>query len=352
MKNVLNFIWKRFYSGFLVILGVVLSVFFIFHALPGDPSRMIAPTADAQTVEVIKKELGLDLPLHRQLFLYLNDLSPVSMHQNSPEILSNYNYTKLFSAGENVIVLKTPYMRRSFMTQKKVTEILTENFEGTLWLTLSSIIFATFFGILFGLLAAIYKKTWIDHSLMAVSVVGISTPSFVAAILISMVFGFYLADFTGLPLQGSLFVSDLNGKKLMLKNMILPTLTLGIRPLAIIAQLTRSSMTEVLRKDYIRTARAKGLSRRMVILKHALRNALNPVVTAVSGWMATLLAGAFFVEYIFGWKGLGWITITSVYKLDFPVVMGSTIFVACVFVFINVFVDIFYAVIDPRIKIK
>jgi peptide/nickel transport system permease protein len=352
MKNVMKFIWKRLYGGFLIILGVVLSVFFIFHALPGDPSRMIAPTADAQTVEIIKQELGLDLPLHRQLIYYLNDLSPISAHKNTPENLANYEYIKIADFGENVLALKTPYMRRSFMTQKKVTEILTENFEGTVWLTLAAIAFATFFGILFGLLSAIYRGSWIDHSLMSISILGISTPSFVAAILISMIFGFYLSEWTGLPLQGSLFVSDLSGKKLMLKNLILPTFTLGIRPLAIIAQLTRSSMTEVLRQDYIRTARAKGLSGEIVILKHALRNALNPVITAVSGWMASLLAGAFFVEYIFGWKGLGWITINSVYKLDFPVVMGSTILVATVFVFINIFVDIFYAIVDPRVKIK
>jgi peptide/nickel transport system permease protein len=352
MKRIINFVWGRFLSGFLIILGVIISVFFIFHALPGDPSRMIAPTADAETVEVIKKDLGLDLPIHTQLFYYLNDLSPLSFHKKTEENQKNYGYSEILSFGENVFVLKFPYMRRSFMTQKKVTEILFENLEGTVWLTLAAIIFATIVGVIMGLLSALYKNTWIDHTLMSISVLGISTPSFVAAIIVSMVFGFYLSEWTGLPLQGSLFVTDIAGKKLMLKNLILPTFTLGIRPLAIIAQLTRNSMIEVLRQDYIRTARAKGLPRHLVILKHALRNALNPVITAVSGWMATLLAGAFFVEYIFGWKGLGWITINSVYKLDFPVVMGSTILVAFFFVSINTVVDIFYVIVDPRVKIN
>src|SRR5690606_4111971 len=128
--------------------------------------------------------------------------------------------------------------------------------------------------------------------------------------------------------------------------------TLGLRPLSIIVQLTRSSMLDELGQDYIRTARAKGLGNKKIILKHALKNALNPVITAVSGWLASLMAGAFFVEYIFDWKGLGSITIAAVYQLDFPVVMGTTLFVGVVFIVVNIFVDILYAMVDPRVRLK
>ena len=137
-----------------------------------------------------------------------------------------------------------------------------------------------------------------------------------------------------------------------LKNLILPTITLGIRPLAIIVQLTRSSMLEVLSLDYIRTAKAKGLSSYAIIFNHALRNALNPVVTAVSGWFASLMAGAFFVEYIFGWNGLGKVTVDALELSDFPVVMGAVLFIAFLFVIINILVDILYGFLDPRVKLN
>ncbi|MCL4168590.1 UNVERIFIED_CONTAM: hypothetical protein GTU68_057805, partial [Idotea baltica] len=187
--------------------------------------------------------------------------------------------------------------------------------------------------------AALNQNTFLDHALISVSVLGISIPSFVSAILMAMVFGYYLSDYTGLNLTGQLWL-------------ILPAITLGIRPLAIIVQLTRSAMLEVFSQDYIRTAYAKGLNKYQVVIKHALKNGMNPVITAVSGWLASLMAGAFFVEYIFDWKGLGFITIKAVQSLDFPVVMGVTLFVAAVFVLINIFVDLMYAVIDPRIRLS
>ena len=134
--------------------------------------------------------------------------------------------------------------------------------------------------------------------------------------------------------------------------LVLPAFTLGIRPLAIITQLTRSSMLDVMSQDYIRTAYAKGLSKRTVVWKHALRNALNPVVTAITGWFAELLAGAFFVEYIFGWKGIGKVTVDALEKLDFPVVMGSVLLSATFFILVNILADLFYGIIDPRVSIN
>jgi ABC-type dipeptide/oligopeptide/nickel transport system permease component len=139
-------------------------------------------------------------------------------------------------------------------------------------------------------------------------------------------------------------------RRLTLQNLILPAFTLGIRPLAIITQLTRSSMLDVLDQDFIRTAYAKGLSKRKVIWRHALRNALNPVITAVTGWFAELLAGAFFIEYIFGWRGIGKVTVDALEKLDFPVVMGSVLVTAAFFVLINMLSDVLYGLIDPRVQ--
>ena len=176
-------------------------------------------------------------------------------------------------------------------------------------------------------MSALRQGTFWDNFLVTISVLGISIPSFVAAIIISMVFGYYLSDFTGLSLTGQLWTVDpFGGKELHLENLILPAITLGIRPLSIIMQLTRSSMLEVMQMDYIRTALSKGLPFYKVVYKHALRNALNPVITAVSGWLASLLTGAFFVELVFDWKGFGFVTIMAVQSLDFPVIMGGTFF--------------------------
>jgi peptide/nickel transport system permease protein len=212
--------------------------------------------------------------------------------------------------------------------------------------------FATIAGILLGTLAAVRKGTWLDSTAVFSSVIGISAPSFFMGILIAWLFGFVWHSYTGLHMTGSMFdIDSFKGRQLQLQNLILPALTLGIRPLAIITQLTRSSMLDVLGQDYIRTAYAKGLSTKAVVFHHALRNALNPVVTAITGWFAELLAGAFFIEYIFGWKGIGKITVDALEKLDYPVVMGSVLLTASLFVVINILADILYSIIDPRIKL-
>jgi len=164
----------------------------------------------------------------------------------------------------------------------------------TIVLALAAMLFATVIGILLGVLAAVKQNTWMDTSSVFASVLGISAPSFFMGIILAYLFGFVLSNYTGLQMTGSLYDIDaVNGKQLQLKNLLLPALTLGIRPLAIITQLTRSAMLDVLSMDYIRTAYAKGLSKRQVVFKHALRNALNPVITAITGWFAELLAGAF-----------------------------------------------------------
>jgi ABC-type dipeptide/oligopeptide/nickel transport system permease component len=352
---IFTFILKKIGYGLLVMLGVISIVFFLFHVLPGNPASLMAgQRTDVSTVDAIEKEFGLKEPLYKQFLFYINDLSFVSLHEDSFENEIKYEYTASISMTESlVLVVKAPYLRRSFQTNKKVSEILMEDMEGTFWLAFASMFFASVIGIWGGVIAAIRKGTWVDHVILSSSVVGVSIPSYVAAVLISLIFGYYLSDYTGLNLTGQLWESTpLAGRKLHLENLILPALTLGLRPLSMIVQLTRGSMLDALSQDYVRTARAKGLSSRVVVFKHALRNALNPVITAISGWLAAVLTGAFFVEYIYGWKGIGTTTIKAVTSLDLPVVMGATLLIAIIFVIINSITDIVYAWIDPRIRLK
>lgn len=351
----IRFILKRLGYGFLVLFGVILVVFILFHALPGDPVAMLAgQRTDIATRESIAEELGLNKPLYQQFLLYLNDLSPLSIHENTSKNKEKYAYHILFHLMDNKIaVVKRPYLRRSFQTNKRVDEILLENIGSTFWLAFAAMLMSTVLGILLGIVAALNQNSWIDHSILSLSVLGISVPTFLSAILFAIIFGYYLSDWTGLNLTGQLWVNHpVYGRQLHLENIILPAVTLGIRPLSIIIQLTRSSMLDVLSKDYIRTAKAKGLGKTKIYLKHAFKNAINPVITAVSGWLASLMAGAFFVEYIFDWKGLGFVTIKAVQSLDFPVVMGSTLLIAVIFILINIFVDILYAAVDPRIRLN
>ncbi len=228
-----------------------------------------------------------------------------------------------------------------------------EALPGTLLLASAAMIIAVLIGIPLGVVAAVKQNTWLDTSSIFASIVGISAPSFFMGIIIAYVFGFVLSSWTGLHITGNWFdIDEVTGEKhLVLKNLILPAITLGIRPLAIITQLTRSAMLDVLDQDYIRTAYAKGLSKKAVVLKHALLNALNPVITAITGWFAELLAGAFFVEYIFGWKGIGKVTVDALEKLDFPVVMGSVLVSATFFILINILADILYGIVDPRVTV-
>lgn len=347
--------------GFLVLAGVVTIVFLLFNVLPGDPARMLmGQRADEESLKIIQKDLGLDQPLSKQFVMYLNDLSPISFHDKDPNHYlylddNKYDYSELFTYGEGgVAVIKTPYLRRSYNTKRKVSETMADYMLETAVLAIASIIIAAFIGILFGVFSALNRDTWIDRALLFLSVLGMSVPSFYSAIIISWLFGYVLDDLTGLNMTGSLFeYDDLgNGEMIRLDNLILPALTLGLRPVSAIMQLTRSSMLEVMSQDYIRTARAKGLRLRVVIIKHALKNALNPVVTAISGMFASLLAGALFVEWIFGWKGIGWVLFDALTKFDLPIVMGGVLLTATIFVVINILVDITYGLLDPRVRVK
>jgi peptide/nickel transport system permease protein len=357
----IRYTFKKIFYSLLIIWGVVTLIFMLFNLVPGDPARMMmGQRTDSASLAAVRHDLGLDKPILSQYIKYLNDISPISFH--NPRSTSSYiyldrtSYTKAVElvklSKSRVLVLKAPYLRRSYQSQKTVTAIISETLPNTFILALTSMIFATIFGIALGMISAIKKDTFIDRFSLVFSAVGMSLPSFFAAILVGWFFAFVLGKYTGLNLTGNLWVVDDFGEgvHLQLKNLILPTLTLGLRPLSIVTQLTRSSLLETLSQDYIRTAKAKGLSFGKVLWRHALRNSLNPVVTAISGWFASLMAGVIFIEYIFGWKGLGYVMVSALTSYDVPLVIGCVIAISLIFVFVNFFVDIIYGILDPRIK--
>lgn len=427
--------------GFLVLFGVITVIFFLFHTKPGDPARMLGgQNVNEEIINSIRRDLGLDLPLYKQYLLYLNDLSPISLHSDNPDSHihwdeEKYSGSRLFSVGgDRLLSIKLPHFRRSYRSKQKVADIIMESLPGTIVLALSAMVFATIIGIFLGIFSALNKGSFFDSFALVVAVLGMSGPSHFMAIIIAWIGGFLWYETTWLPqlpmyfmlmgllvgaafnryhtknkisrkfsyqflfesglkgfgigvlgwalglgingimgyeflplidayfplpgteleTTGSLYeVDNLTGEEyLKLSNLILPAFTLGIRPLAIVLQLTRSSMLDVMSQDYIRTATAKGLSKYTVVVKHSLKNALNPVITAISGWFASLLAGAVFVENIFNWNGIGKKVFDSVVNDDFPVVVGSVLIIATMFVVINILVDIIYGILDPRIRIR
>ncbi|NDI99754.1 ABC transporter permease [Flavobacterium sp. LaA7.5] len=345
----------------LTLFGVVTVIFFLFTVLPGDPARMMLDqNENSEQLAIIKKKYGFDKPVSTQYLYYLNDLSPVSFHSTNQEDYTylsegKYSAVKLFSIGGTTTVLKTPYLRESFQKSgKAVTQVIGDTLPNTIVLAFSAIIIAIIIGIFLGIVSAINKDTVLDRMIALISTLGMSLPSFFAAILFAWVFGFLLHQYTNLNMTGSLYEVDDFGEGIYIqwKNLILPAIVLGIRPLGVVIQLMRNSLLEVMGQDYIRTARAKGLSEIRIIRKHALKNALNPVVTAISGWFASMLAGAVFVEYIFGWNGLGKEIVEALNTLDLPVIMGAVLVIATTFVIINILVDIIYAYLDPKIRLE
>ncbi len=357
----LQYILAKIFYGFLTLFGVVTVIFLLFNILPGDPARMMLDQReDSEQLANIRKKYGFDQPKTKQYFYYLNDLSPLSFHSKNEADYSfldrnKYTYTHLFSLANTAVVIKYPYLRESFQKNgKRVSEVIAETLPNTAILAIFAIVLAMLLGVVFGILSAVYKDSFFDRLTSVVSTLGMSVPSFFSAILFAWVFGFVLHEVTGLEMTGSLYVVDDfgEGSYLQWKNLILPAIVLGIRPLAVIIQLMRNSLLEVLSLDYIRTAKAKGLTTYQVVTKHALKNALNPVVTAVSGWFASMLAGAVFVEYIFNWNGLGKEIVNALNTLDLPVIMGSVLVIATLFVLINILVDIIYSWLDPRIRLQ
>tara|TARA_R110000868_G_scaffold347410_7_gene608432 strand:- start:1347 stop:2315 length:969 start_codon:yes stop_codon:yes gene_type:complete len=321
---------------------------------------MLGQNEDSSQLAIVKHKYGFDKPIGTQYLYYLNDVSPISLHSNEPD---NYTFLKqgkysavsLFSMGNTTFVLKFPYLRESFTKQgKKVSQVLAETLPNTFVLATTAIIIALLLGICLGIVSALFKDHWLDKIIQIFSTFGMSIPSFFSAILFAWFFGYVLHKYTHLEMTGSLYEMDDFGEAMHIqwKNLILPAIVLGIRPLAVVIQLMRNSLLEVFNQDYIRTARSKGLSEFQIIKKHAVKNAMNPVVTAISGWFASMLAGAVFVEFIFGWNGLGKEIVNALNTLDLPVIMGSVLIIALLFIIINIFVDIIYAWLDPKVKLE
>lgn len=357
----LSYLLHKLFYALLTLFGVVTVIFFLFNVLPGDPAQMmLGQNEDSEQLAIVKKKYGFDKPIGTQYLYYLNDLSPLSIHSNESgdyTYLSEGKYAaiSLFSIGNSSLALKFPYLRESFTKQgKKVTQVLRETLPNTFVLAVSAIIIAMMLGIFLGIISALKKDSWLDKAIQVFSTLGMSVPSFFSAIIFAWIFGFVLHNYTNLEMTGSLYELDDFGEKMniKLKNLILPAIVLGIRPLAVVIQLMRNSLLEVFNQDYIRTARAKGLSEFQVIKNHAVKNALNPVITAISGWFASMLAGAVFVEYVFGWNGLGKEIVNALNTLDLPVIMGSVLIIALMFIIINIFVDIIYAWLDPKVKLN
>lgn len=357
----LSYFLNKIFYALLTLFGVVTVIFLLFNVLPGDPAKMmLGQNQSADQVESVRKKYGFDKPKITQYGYYLNDLSPISFHSNNPEDYTSlkadkYSALEVFTVGNTTTVLKLPYLRDSFTKQgKPVSEVIKETLPNTFVLAVSAIIIAIILGLILGVVSAIYKDTWLDKLIQILSTVGMSIPSFFSAILFAWFFGFLLHEYTHLDMTGSLFELDDYGESMHIKwkNLILPAIVLGIRPLAVVIQLMRNSLLEVYNQDYIRTARAKGLSDYQIIKNHAIKNAMNPVVTAISGWFASMLAGAVFVEYIFGWNGLGKEIVNALNTLDLPVIMGAVLIIAIIFIIINIFVDIIYSWLDPKVKLQ
>ncbi|CAM1334910.1 ABC transporter permease [Tenacibaculum aestuariivivum] len=356
-----QYVINKFFYGFLTLFGVVTVIFFLFNVLPGDPARMMLDQReDTEQLQNIRKKYGFDKPIFTQYLYYLNDVSLLSFHStnvNDYTFLTDgkYKAQKIISIKTVHVVVKYPYLRTSFQKNgKNVSEVISETLPNTAILATFAMLIALLLGIVMGILSALYKDTFFDKIIAVISTLGMSVPSFFSAILFAWFFGFILHEYTGLEMTGSLYEVDNfgNGMYIQWKNLILPVIVLGIRPLAVVIQLMRNSLLETLNHDYIRTAKAKGLTAYQVIKIHALKNSLNPVITAISGWFASMLAGAVFIEYIFNWNGLGKEIVNSLNTLDLPVIMGTVLVVATLFIVINILVDVIYSWLDPRIKIN
>lgn len=345
-----RFLAKRIFTGLLVVWGIVTLLFWMFNLRGSPAASMTDENTDAATRKAIERIHHLDQPLFMQYLWYLNDLSPIGLAGPKDEqVILRLGSSEI----ETVLAIKYPWLRRSFQKEQRVGEMIMEMLPGTALLGITALALAVLMGIPLGVFSALYRGRWPDQLIAFATQFGVSAPSFLVAVILIRIFAVELGDWTGLRVSGFYKEEEIFAEGYIYRwsNLVLPALALGIRPLAIITQLTRSSLADVLGADFVRTARAKGLSETKVVVKHALRNALNPVLTSVSGWFASLLAGAFFVETMFDWQGIGKLTIDALNANDYPVILGTTLFIGCLFVITNIAVDILYARLDPRIRI-
>ncbi|EJT0481112.1 glutathione ABC transporter permease GsiC [Salmonella enterica] len=305
----LNYVLKRLLGLIPTLLIVAVLVFLFVHLLPGDPARLIAgPEADAQVIALVRQQLGLDQPLHVQFWHYITH------------------------------VLQGDF-GTSMVSRRPVSEEIASRFLPTLWLTITSMIWAVLFGMAIGIAAAVWRNRWPDRVGMTLAVTGISFPAFALGMLLMQIFS---VDLGWLPTVGA----D------SWQHYILPSLTLGAAVASVMARFTRSSFVDVLSEDYMRTARAKGVSETWVVLKHGLRNAMIPVVTMMGLQFGFLLGGSIVVEKVFNWPGLGGLLVDSVDMRDYPVIQAEVLLFSLEFILINLVVDVLYAAINPAIRYK
>ncbi|AIY39814.1 Dipeptide transport system permease protein DppB [Collimonas arenae] len=303
------YVLKRLMGLIPTLLIVAVVVFLFVHLLPGDPARLVAgPEADQQTVEMIRKDLGLDRPL--------------------PEQFVNY-FSKALRGD----------LGTSLRSKRPVSTEIAERFWPTFWLTVTSMVWAVLFGLIIGIVSAVWRNQWPDRLGMTLAVSGISFPSFALGMLLMELFSVKLG---WLPTIGA----D------SWRHYILPSLALGAAVAAVMARFTRSSFVEILHEDFVRTARAKGLSETVVVLKHCLRNSLIPVVTMMGLQFGFLLGGSILVEKVFNWPGMGRLLIDAVEMRDYPIIQAEILLFSLEFIFINLVVDVLYAVINPSIRYK
>lgn len=294
-----------------VFIGVTFFTFLIFLVVPGDPVRLaLGQHPNPELQQKIEHELGMDLPWYIRYFRYIGKAVQ----------------------GD---------LGTSIRTGEPVTKIILDRFPATLALTVAAMVFAIIVGLPAGIFSATKQYSWIDNTFMVMALVGISMPVFVLGLILLLIFVSFLHIVPGTGYGDGQLIY-----------MLLPAITLGTIPMAIISRMTRSSLLEVMGSDYIRTARAKGIKEKSVILKHAFKNAFIPVVTVIGNNFASLMAGAIITERVFNWPGIGSATISAIEQRDLPVVMGLVFFIAVIFVIVNLIVDISYIFIDPRIKLE
>lgn len=329
-----NYIIKRFLNILVMLFAVSIIIFLLVRFIPGDPARTMAGEhASKEILDEMRKKWGLDKPVWEQYIIWL----------------------KYAIRGD---------FGRSILTHESVLTEILQRFPNTLELSIFAMIFATAIGITMGIISAIKRYTLFDYVAMFIALFGVSMPIFWLAIMLVLLFSiklnllptggrlsvlYSIKPITHLYLIDSLITFNLGAFFDALKHLILPSIALGTIPMAFIARITRSSMLNVISQDYIRTARAKGLSERTVIMKHALRNALIPILTSAGTEFAMLMGGAVLTETIFYWPGLGTYIVQAVNARDYPAIQGAVIFVAFVVAVVNLIVDVLYAYIDPRI---
>ncbi len=303
----LTFIIRRFFTMIPILIGVTLITFSIMHLSEGDPARiMLGLMASEEAIAHIRQVHGLDLPLHIQYFRWLGRI-----------ITGDFG--------------------RSIQSRRPVIEMIRDRLPATLELTVTAMIIALLVGITAGIISAVKQYSWLDYSSMTFALFGVSMPPFWLGLMMMLIFGVRLG---WLPISGR---GDLN-------QLVMPAIVLSTAQMAIIARLVRSSMLEVIRQDYILTARSKGLAERIVIYKHALKNAMIPVVTMVALQLPFLFGGAVITETIFSWPGMGRMLVGSLFERDFPVIQGTVLIIAIIVMFANLLADIVYAIVDPRIR--